>query len=182
MLLVVAVALGLSNLAASVGIGVSGTDWRVRVRVAVVFGLFETAMPVIGLLLGHGLATSLGGATRWTGGGLLAVAGAYELIGWVRERRAPAEPTRAGGGWGGWRLLVSGAALSLDNLAVGFALGTLKVPVAIAVIVFGVVSVAMSLAGLELGAKIGAVAGAHGELLAGLVLIAVGAFMAAAWL
>lgn len=55
-LLVVALALGLNNFAASVGLGVGGTVQRVRV--AVVFGLFEIAMPVIGLLLGRGLASA----------------------------------------------------------------------------------------------------------------------------
>jgi putative Mn2+ efflux pump MntP len=70
----------------------------------------------------------------------------------------------------------------VDNLAVGFALGTTSVPIVVAALVFGVVSVAMSLAGLELGAKIGAAMGERGELLAGLVLIAVGIVMAAGWL
>jgi manganese efflux pump family protein len=204
-LLVVAAALGLDNFAASVGIGVSGVRRSVRVRVAVVFGLFETAMPIIGVLLGRGLASGLGGAARWTGGALLVAAGTYELISTLRERRAPAhrreqehESELAGpapcesaaprpdaaprGGvsreWKGWRLVLSGAGLSVDNLAVGFALGTTRVPFVIAAIVFGVVSVGMSLAGLELGTKIGAAVGERGELLAGLVLIAVGVVMA----
>jgi manganese efflux pump family protein len=229
-LLVVAVALGLDNFAASVGIGVSGVQRSVRVRVAVVFGLFETAMPIIGVLLGRRLADGLGGAARWTGGALLVVAGVYELIIALRERRAPTaqrdqehaseradiaagrpggpSPGRPDGPatsqpdspatgqpgspgqhedaapreWRGWRLVLSGAGLSVDNLVVGFALGTTSVPIAVAAIVFGVVSVGMSLAGLELGAKIGAAVGERGELVAGLVLIAVGAIMAADWL
>jgi putative Mn2+ efflux pump MntP len=192
-LLVVAVALGLDNFAASVGIGVSGVQRSVRVRVAVVFGLFETAMPIIGVLLGRRLADGLGGAARWTGGALLVVAGVYELIIALRERRAPTAQRdqehaseradiAAPREWRGWRLVLSGAGLSVDNLVVGFALGTTSVPIAVAAIVFGVVSVGMSLAGLELGAKIGAAVGERGELVAGLVLIAVGAIMAAGWL
>ena len=192
-LLVVAVALGLDNFAASVGIGVSGVQRSVRVRVAVVFGLFETAMPIIGVLLGRRLADGLGGAARWTGGALLVVAGVYELIIALRERRAPTAQRDQGHAseradiaapreWRGWRLVLSGAGLSVDNLVVGFALGTTSVPIAVAAIVFGVVSVGMSLAGLELGAKIGAAVGERGELVAGLVLIAVGAIMAAGWL
>jgi manganese efflux pump family protein len=47
------------------------------------------------------------------------------------------------------------------------------------VIVIGAVSVALSLAGLELGARIGAAAERHGELAGGLVLIGVGAAVAA---
>jgi manganese efflux pump family protein len=76
-------------------------------------------------------------------------------------------------------LIVSAVALSIDNLTVGFALGTYHVGLAVAAAVIGGVSVAMSLAGLELGARIGTVAGRHGELAGGLVLIGVGAAGAA---
>lgn len=64
-LLLVALALGLSNFAASIGIGISGGGARARLRVGVVFGLFETGMPILGLLLGHGLAHALGQAAHW---------------------------------------------------------------------------------------------------------------------
>jgi putative Mn2+ efflux pump MntP len=45
--------------------------------------------------------------------------------------------------------------------------------------VFGVVSVVLSLAGLELGARIGAAAGDRSELIACAMLVGVGAAMAA---
>jgi len=45
--------------------------------------------------------------------------------------------------------------------------------------VIGVVSVAMSLIGLELGSRIGARAGDRGELLGGIVLVGVGIAIAA---
>ncbi len=46
---------------------------------------------------------------------------------------------------------------------------------ALAAVVFGLVSVVMSLAGLELGARIGIAAGERSELIASVILIAVGA-------
>ena len=66
------------------------------------------------------------------------------------------------------------AALSIDNLAVGFALGTFHVSLALAVIVIGAMSVAMSLIGLEPGSRIGPSTGERGELPGDLVLIGVG--------
>ena len=78
-LLLLAVAVGLSNFAASIGIGVSGVSARTRVRVAVVFGLFEAGMPLVGLALGHTVAASLGHGTRWLGGAMLIVVGGYGL-------------------------------------------------------------------------------------------------------
>jgi manganese efflux pump family protein len=58
--------------------------------------------------------------------------------------------------------------------AVGFALGDYRVNVAVAAIVIGVVSLALSLLGLELGSRIGTRAGDGGELIGGIVLVGVG--------
>jgi len=174
-LVLVAISLGLSNFAAAVGIGVSGIDARTRLRVGVIFGLFETGMPILGLVLGRSLATTLGHAAHWIGAGLLIATGGYAVIQAIRSparRDDQARATPAGLRTG--RLIITGAALSIDNLAVGFALGTFHVSLALAAIVIGVVSVAMSLIGLELGNRIGARAGDQGELIGGLVLIGVG--------
>jgi putative Mn2+ efflux pump MntP len=175
-LLLLALALGLDNLAAAIGFGVGGTgrvSGGTRVRIAVVFGLFEAGMPVLGLLLGHGLADSIGTAARWLGGAALV---AFGVAGLVRSGRDSGErvppPQRTG------RLLLTGLVLSGDNLAAGFALGAYHAGIVLAAVVFGVVSVAMSLAGLELGARIGAAAGGRSELVACALLIAVGAIIA----
>jgi putative Mn2+ efflux pump MntP len=186
-LLLVAAALGVSNLAAAVGIGVSGVGPAVRLRVALVFGLFEAGMPVLGVLAGRTATSALGGAARVTGGLLLAAVGCYQVYGWFRESRA-ANPDSAGGaepdaasGWGTWRLVVSGFALSLDNFVVGFALGAYHVRLATAALVIGVVSVGMSLLGLEAGAKLGAAFGRLGSVIGGGILAAVGVGVAAGW-
>ena len=172
-LLLVALSLGLSNFAAAVGIGASGIDARTRWRVGIIFGLFETAMPIIGLLLGRSLASTLGHDAHWIGAALLIGTGLYAIVQAIRsthQDQAPAAPAGQRTG----RLLVTGAALSIDNLAVGFALGTFHVSLAVAAFIIGVVSVTLSLVGLELGSRIGEKTGERGELLGGLVLIAVG--------
>ena len=178
-LVLVAVSLGLSNFAAAVGIGVSGIDARTRLRVGVIFGLFETGMPILGLLLGRSLATTFGHAAHWIGAALLIATGGYTIIQALRspasrDVRAPATPGSQRTG----RLLVTGAALSIDNLAVGFALGTFHVSLALAAIIIGAISVSLSLIGLELGNRIGTRTGERGELLGGLVLIGVGVAVA----
>ena len=191
-LLLVAVALGLSNFAASIGIGIGGVRGGLRARVALVFGLFEAGMPVLGLALGNGVAQSLGHDARWLGGAILILVGCYTAVRAWRERAsaadppaAPAAPAAASGmpavAEGQWRLghvLVSGFALSVDNLAAGFALGAYHVSLGVAAALFGLVSVGMSLAGLELGARLGAAFGPLSELAAGAVLIVVGAIVA----
>jgi putative Mn2+ efflux pump MntP len=173
-LVLVALSLGLSNFAAAIGIGVSGVSARTRLEVAVVFGLFEAGMPLLGLALGHQLAHNLGHETRWIGGGLLVATGAYGLLTGLRGRRLAIQTTGQRTG----RLVLTGLALSIDNLAVGFALGAYQVPVVLAAIVIATVSVALSLLGLELGARVGARVGDWGELVGSLVLVAVGVAIA----
>ena len=193
-LLLVAVALGMSNLAAAIGIGLSGVGRVVRVRVAVVFGVFEAGMPLLGLLLGHSVAARLGRGAQWLGGGLLILVGIYGLVQAWRARGAaaggPGQSSAAAGGpgqsseevsvreWRLGRIVVSGLALSVDNLAAGFALGAYHVSFGLAATLIGAVSVGMSLAGLELGARLGSAIGARSELIAEAVLVAVGAAIA----
>jgi putative Mn2+ efflux pump MntP len=137
-------------------------------------------MPIVGLLLGQGLAAPLGHAARWTGAGLLIATGLYALVHAVRNwdsQQADDQAAPAGQPTG--RMLITGLALSIDNLAVGFALGAYHVSFAVAAIVIGAVSVTLSLLGLELGSRIGSRAGDRGELVSGIVLIGVGIAIAA---
>ena len=190
-LLLAAVAVGLSNLAASIGIGVTGVTAKTRLQVSLVFGVFESGMPIVGLLIGQRIASDLGQAVRWPGAILLMVIGAFGLVRSLRDSRKSATgespqpaavpatpavpavpPSRLG------RLLISGFVLSLDNLVVGFALGTYQVDILTGAILIGAVSVAMSLAGLELGGLLGRWAGQRSEQMSGLILIVVGAAIA----
>jgi manganese efflux pump family protein len=177
----VAPAVGLDNFAAAVAIGLAGVDARTRLRVGVVFGLFEAGMPIVGLLIGAQAAASVGPAARWLASGLLIVVGGYFLLEGLREAHA-ASPSR-GGQWPGaeglGRLVLAGLALSVDNLAVGFALGSYHTSVVVGAVTIGAVSVALALIGLELGGRLGASAGQRGGQLAGLLLIVVGALIAA---
>jgi manganese efflux pump family protein len=170
-LLLVAVSLGLSNFAAAIGIGVSGVDARTRLRVGLVFGLFEAAMPLLGLVLGHGLAHTLGHAARWIGAAILIATGLYALGQALRHDGDDATDMAA---HGLGKLLLSGLGLSIDNLAVGFALGTYHVALPAAAVIIGAVSVTMALIGLELGRLLGTRTGAWGEAVGGIVLVGVG--------
>ncbi len=176
-LLLVAVSVGLSNFAAAIGIGTSGVDNRIRLRVALVFGLFEAGMPILGLFLGQRFAIALGKTTHWIGGALLIAMGLYGLIRSIRSADdGDAAQFRS---LSKARLLLSGLALSIDNLVIGFALGTYQVAILAGAVVIGLVSVALSMIGLEVGARIGKWFGPRSEQLGGLILISVGVAIAA---
>ena len=168
-IILIAIALGLSNFAASIAIGLAGVDNRLRREITVTFGFFEAVMPLIGLVLGRRLAGSLGSSASYLGGGLLVLTGVYALV-LARRDTTPGGPgsKRRGG------LIVTGAALSVDNLVVGFALGAYKVPVILAAAVIAAMSVAMSLLGLEVGGRLGASVERWSGELGAAVLIVVG--------
>jgi manganese efflux pump family protein len=180
----VAVSLGLSNLAAAIGLGTSGVSAAIRLRVALNFGLFEAGMPIIGLLIGHDLASAIGREARWVGATLLVGVGCYGIVTFIRKtglreiarnRRRPPDAAAHRSEAREWiKVAFSGFALSLDNLVAGFALGSYQVSLVTGALVFGVVSVAMSLAGLEFGARLGGWVGDSGELFGGVVLVGVG--------
>jgi manganese efflux pump family protein len=174
-LLLVAVALGMSNLAAAIAIGLTGVDTRLRLRMALAFGLFEAGMPIIGLLIGRRAASAFGSHADLIAGCVVIATGVYSLLGSQRDEGQL--PTSAGPPMG--RLLITGFALSIDNLLVGFALGAYKVSFVVAAVVIGVVSVAMSLAGLELGARLGERVERSSDLLGGAILVVVGVAIAA---
>lgn len=172
-LVLTAVSLGLSNFAAAIGIGLSGVDANLRVRVALVFGAFEAAMPLLGLGIGSYLAEPLGGSSRYIGGFLLIATGVYTTM---QARRIPPREPRRSDSLG--LLLVTGAALSIDNLVVGFALGTTGVSLAVAVPLIAFVSVGLSLLGLELGDKLGTLVERRSGEVGGAVLMLVGVAVA----
>jgi putative Mn2+ efflux pump MntP len=169
-LLLVAVSVGLDNFGASTALGVSGVDRKLRLRVAVIFGTFEAAMPIVGLLIGHSLVRELGSAAKPLGGALLGLAGLYAVVSEFVGKRDLAAPTELDLR----RLIVIGAALSIDNLVIGFALGNYHVSLVIAAVTIGAVSVALSLLGLELGERLSKHLGQRSELIGGVVLILVG--------
>ena len=172
----VSFSVGLSNFAGAIGIGLSGVDARTRLRVGIAFGLFEAGMPLLGLLLGRQLAGGLGNAGRYIGAGLLILTGIYTIYHARRMTRPEEEQKQKE--LDRRRLLVMAVALSLDNLVVGFALGVFQLPIVLAAVVMGAVSVLMSLAGLELGSRLGAQVEEWAEEIGGAVLVLVGVGLA----
>lgn len=171
-LLLVSISVGLSNFAGAVGIGLSGINVRTRVRVGLAFGFFEALMPVLGLLLGEAVAGFFGHYGKYVAAALLILTGAYTII--QARVTAVEQKTRMPRSLRMQTLLITALALSLDNLAVGFALAVYRIDIVLAALTFGVVSIIMSLLGLELGHRVGKRVEAWSEEIGGSVLILVG--------
>ncbi len=172
-LMILGMAMGLNNALAAVALGTIGLRRGLQVQIALLFGLFEAVMPIVGLLVGHAATGLLGGQARWLGIGVLGVMGLYLLFKTTAETSKPI-PNNLG-----WKSLTLAIVLSLDNLTVGIGLGMLQVRLMEAAVVFGVVSVGMSLTGLELGRFMGKTLSLSADRLSGVVLLLVAAVMVA---
>lgn len=156
----IAAALSMDNLGVSVGMGLRGAWSRAgRIRQALIFGLFEAGMPLLGLLLGKGIAGPIGPYTGPIAGILLAALGLYALVG------SDSGP-RVG-------MFLPALLVSIDNLAVGLALGLHHVSIAQAIPLFAVASVGTAYAGLTFGRFISDKTD-HAGKIGGIALIVVG--------
>jgi putative Mn2+ efflux pump MntP len=70
----------------------------------------------------------------------------------------------------GTALLLLGLSVSLDELAIGFTLGLLRLPIVPVVVLIGVQAFALTLLGLRLGARLGESIREGAERLAGVAL------------
>lgn len=144
---------------------------RQTFRLAWHFGLFQGFMPVIGWLAGRTLVQYIAPVDHWIAFGLLAFIGGkmiYEALTHRDEAVDRCDPTK------GWSLVVLSIATSIDALAVGLSLAVLGLDIWYPAIVIGVVAGVLTVLGLELGKRFGALLGKRMEIVGGLILIAIG--------
>jgi putative Mn2+ efflux pump MntP len=164
--------LGLDTFALGAALGVAGLDPRDRLRVSLVFTLFEAAMPIIGILLGQAAGRLIGQWAEYVGIAVLALAGLLMLRPGrdeANEERTVQLLSRARGA----AVLGLGLSVSLDELTIGISAGLLGIPIALAVVWIAIQAFVAAQLGLRLGGRLGAELRERSETLAGLALIAV---------
>jgi putative Mn2+ efflux pump MntP len=144
---------------------------RQKFRLAWHFGLFQAFMPVLGWLAGLTLVQYIEPVDHWIAFGLLAVIGGkmiYEALKHPEQEVDRCDPTK------GWSLVLLSVATSIDALAVGLSLAVLGVDIWFPAIVIGIVAGVLTIVGLELGTRFGALLGRRMEVVGGLILIGIG--------
>jgi len=138
-------------------------------RFASSFGIFQVIMPCIGWAAGTSISKFIAGFDHWIAFGLLVFIGCkmiYEASVIEAGERSPAVPLNT--------LLMLSLATSIDALAVGLSFALLNVNIISPVIMIGVVTFAMSLAGFVIGKRVGSLFENNMEKAAGVILILIG--------
>ena len=170
-LLLISVGLAMDAFAVSVGKGM--TVKRVRpyhaLNAGAWFGAFQALMPIIGFFVGRSFADYVVSVDHWIAFGLLIIIG----VNMIREAISGEEEV-VDGNFGVRTMLIMAIATSIDALAVGISMAFLHVNIWISVAVIGIVTFAISAAGVYLGASFGSRLGSKAGIVGGVILIAIG--------
>jgi len=158
-------------------LGVAGLAKRERLRTSLLLTAFEAGMPVVGFLVGAGLGSIIGQSADYIAAAVLAVTGAWIL--WPRRGREEDEErkVRLLESARGWAILVLGLSISLDELAIGFGVGLLRLPLILLVTLIAVQAFLAAQLGMRLGSRIAEKAREAAEKIAGGLLVVAAGFV-----
>jgi putative Mn2+ efflux pump MntP len=171
-ILLIATGLAMDAFAVSIASGVLIKEVKMRnaLTIAMLFGLFQAIMPVIGWLAGIGLGCLIAGFDHWFAFGLLTIIGLrmiYESFK-LKSKKNKIDPLNI------LVLFTLAIATSIDALAVGLSLSFLKIAIAQPAVIIGIITFLFSFAGVYIGSKVGHFFEKKIEMAGGLILIGIG--------
>ena len=157
-------------------LGAAGIAARERLRASLILTAFEAGMPVVGFAAGSGIGAAVGGWANYLAAAILAVIGVAML------RAGDAEDddekkVRLLESARGWSILVLGVGISIDELAVGFGVGLLRLPF---LLLIGLIAAQAFLAaqlGMRFGSRLAESSRQSAGRLAGLLLVVAAALL-----
>jgi manganese efflux pump family protein len=163
-LLILGLTLSLDNFRTAIVLGALRLSWRHAVQVALVFGFWDTAAPLVGILGGDYFAETIGSTADYIGAGVLAAYGLYLVVQTWRTP-APDELDQR------WALFGLPLPLSIDNVVAGTSLGLIGFSPWVAPPVFGICTALMTFVGLALGRAAARFIRIRSDLFTGVALI-----------
>lgn len=167
--------LGLDSFAVAAAVGAMRvtTAWQ-RLRISLVFVIFEGGMPLIGLGLGTALARGIGQVAAYLAGAAVIAIGAWMLLAEDEDEQDKAGRLATSRGLA---LIALGVSISLDELAIGFTIGLAHLPVTAVIVAIALQAFIAAQLGLAIGARIGERSRERAEQVAGIALILLGAYL-----
>ena len=167
--------LGLDSFAVAAAVGASQvtTGWQ-RLRISLIFVIFEGGMPLIGLALGSVLARGIGRVADYLAAVAVIGIGCWMLLAGAGDEEARASRILTSRGLA---LVGLGISISLDELAIGFSIGLIRLPVSAVIVAIAVQAFLAAQLGLALGARMGERWRERAEQVAGIGLILLGAYL-----
>jgi manganese efflux pump family protein len=165
--------LGLDTFGVALALGLAGLPRENRLRISLLFAGFEAAMPLLGVALGAPLGHAIGSVADYIAAVLIAGLGVYMLLIENDEQDQLLSLTQRGL----FGALALGVSISLDELAIGFSAGLLRLPIFTMVVAIAAQAFIATQIGIRLGSRVGERMREVTEKLAGLALIALGTIL-----
>lgn len=173
-ILLIAFSLSFDSFAVSVTSGLSLCRKHLKFsdafKIAITLAVFQALMPLIGWLLGSTVKDFIQEADHWIALALLSFLGVRMIIEGTKPigEKKIKNPTQ-------WKVLITMAiATSIDALAVGISFAFLYESIVLPVIIIGIITFLVSLAGIYMGKNAGKKIASKAEILGGVILIAIG--------
>ena len=169
--------LGLDSFAVAAALGASQvtTAWQ-RLRISLVFVIFEGGMPLIGLAVGSVLARGIGRIAEYLAAAAVIGIGIWMLLAGNENEEDKASRIMTSRGLA---LVGLGISISLDELAIGFSIGLVRLPVSAVIAAIALQAFVAAQLGLAFGAKIAERWRERAERVAGIALILLGIYLIA---
>jgi len=171
-----ALALGLSMdafaVAVCIGLALPKADLKSALIVGIYFGGFQAAMPLVGYLAAYQFAGQIAMFSHWIVFGLLCFLGLKML--WGSRKKADDQPSGGQAALRFAKMLPAALATSVDAMAVGVSFAFLYVDVVLAVVIIGVLTLAVSMCGVKIGNMFGAKFKSKAEMAGGIILVLMG--------
>ncbi|ROQ21529.1 MULTISPECIES: manganese efflux pump MntP [Marinimicrobium] len=175
-LLSLSFAMSTDAFAAAVGKGASlhRPRFSEALRTGVIFGLIESITPIIGWLLGRSASTLVENWDHWIAFAVLTGLGLHMVIEGCKHQETPEAVIQR---HSFIRLALTAVGTSIDALAVGVGLAFVEVNILLAAGCIGLATLFMVTTGVMVGRSIGSAFGRRTEVLGGVILVLVGAFI-----
>ena len=172
-LLVIAVSLSADCFAVALSSGITRQkiSFARLARLPLLFGAFQAFMCIVGWLAGRTVVEYIEAYDHWLAFGLLVFIGGRMI--WESFREHDEEQVKKNRA-GGLVLLLLALATSIDSLAVGLSFAFLDVNILVAALTIGLTALVITLVGVLLGKRVGALFGERAETVGGIILIIIG--------
>ena len=169
-LLLLAVGLSMDAFAVSIckGLSLGKISWRHMVLAGLWFGIFQALMPAIGYGLGSFFADMIDAYDHWVTFILLGAIG----LNMIKESFEDQEHCDAS--MRPYTMLMLAIATSIDALAVGITFAFLDTPIIEAIVIIGVTTFVLSIAGVAMGNYFGTRYKKKAEIAGGIILVIIG--------
>jgi putative Mn2+ efflux pump MntP len=163
--------LAIDTFVLSTALGAAGLAKREQFRTSLLLTAFEAGMPVVGFLVGAGVGGIIGPFADFLAAAVLAGTGAWILWPTGGDDEEEERKVRLLEAARGWAILVLGLSISLDELAIGFGVGLLRLPPILLVALIAVQAFLAAQLGMRLGSRIAETAKGAAEKFAGGLLV-----------